>query len=162
MQEKIYDGVPGISEDTIYYIISTSSRHLRHLGLGSQLLNLIERLLPIKFDSLRILQPEGPPKYTSRILPSALSKFLRRMGPLHNLILLPGLMGDSEIFWKGASGPPHYNFIEASYYVCRILVPNNTVAVEFCVSFLVFPAFLSFLMTSVCSFPYVRSSVLVV
>ena len=51
MREKIYDGVPGINEGTIYHIISTSYHHLRHLGLGSQLLNLIDRLLPIKFDS---------------------------------------------------------------------------------------------------------------
>ena len=53
-REDIYDDVPGTNEDTIYYIISASSRHLRHLGLGSQLLNLIDRLIPTKFDSLRI------------------------------------------------------------------------------------------------------------
>ena len=59
----------------ILYTISTSSRHLRHLRLGSQLLNLIDRRLPIKFDSLHILQLEGPPEYTSRIFPSILSNF---------------------------------------------------------------------------------------
>ena len=75
MREKIYDGVPGINKDTIYHIISTSSRHLHHLGLGSQLFDLIDRLLPIKFDSLRILQLEGPPEYTSRIYPSTLPNF---------------------------------------------------------------------------------------
>ena len=35
---------------------------------------------------------------------------------------------DPEIFLKGASGPPHYNSLEASYHVCSILVPDNTVA----------------------------------
>ena len=106
-REDIYDDAPGTNEDTIYHIISASSHHLRHLGLGSQLLNLIDRLLPTKFDSLRILQLEWPPKYTNRIFPSTLSKFLRRLGPLDNLILSPGLMVDPEIFLKGASGPPH-------------------------------------------------------
>ena len=72
MRENIYDDVPGTNEDIIYHIISASSRHIRHLGLGSQLLNLIDRLLPIKFDSLRILQREGPPEYTNRIFPSTL------------------------------------------------------------------------------------------
>ena len=38
-------------------------------------INLIDRLLPTKFDSLRILQLEGPPQYTSRIFPSTLSDF---------------------------------------------------------------------------------------
>ena len=36
-QENIYDDVPRTNEDTISYIISASSRHLHHLGLGSQL-----------------------------------------------------------------------------------------------------------------------------
>ena len=37
-------------------------------------------------------------------------------------------MVDPEIFLKGASGPPHYSVIEAYDHVCRILMPNNTVA----------------------------------
>ena len=86
MRENIYDDVPVTNENAIYHIISASPRHPRHLGLGSQLLNLIDRLLLIKFDSLRILQLEGPPEYTSRSLPLTLSKFLRRLGPLDNLI----------------------------------------------------------------------------
>ena len=36
-------------------------------------------------------------------------------------------MVDPEIFLKGASVPPHYAALEASYQVCCILVPNNTV-----------------------------------
>ena len=34
-REDIYGDVPRTNEDTIYHIISASSRHLRHLGLGS-------------------------------------------------------------------------------------------------------------------------------
>ena len=37
-------------------------------------------------------------------------------------------MVDPEIFLKGNSGPPHYNSLEASYHICCILVPNDTVA----------------------------------
>ena len=37
-------------------------------------------------------------------------------------------MVDREIFLKGASEPPHYNSLESSYRVCRILVPNTMVA----------------------------------
>ena len=39
---------------------------------------------------------------------------------------------DPEIFLKGASGPPHYNALDASYQICRILVPNNMVASLHC------------------------------
>ena len=109
-------------------LYTISYQHLLHLGLGPQLRNLIDWLLPTKFDSLRILQLEGLPKYINRILPSTLSKFLRWLGPLDNLILSLGPMVDCEIFLKGASEPLHYNSIEASYHVCCILVPNNTVA----------------------------------
>ena len=37
-------------------------------------------------------------------------------------------MVDPEIILKGASGLPHYNSLETSYHVCRILVSNHTVA----------------------------------
>ena len=37
-------------------------------------------------------------------------------------------MADPEIFLKGASGPPHYSSLEASYHICRVLVSNNAVA----------------------------------
>ena len=37
-------------------------------------------------------------------------------------------MVDPEIFLMGASGPPRYSSLEASYHVCRVLVSNNTVA----------------------------------
>ena len=41
-------------------------------------------------------------------------------------------MVDPEIFLKGASGPPRYSSLEASYHVCRVLVSNNTVASLHC------------------------------
>ena len=41
-------------------------------------------------------------------------------------------MVDPENFLKGASGPPHYSSLEASYHVCRFLVSNNAVASPCC------------------------------
>ena len=120
--------VARIQANNIYHIISASSRHLRHLNLASQLLDLIDRLLQVKFDSLQILQLYESLMGISRIPPSTLSKFLRQLGPLDKLILSPTMRVVPEILFDGVSKPPKYNSLEASYQVCRILLPNNTVA----------------------------------
>jgi hypothetical protein len=131
-----YSDALRVHASNIYHIISASSRHLRHLALGLKLFDIIDRLLQIKFDSLHILQLDEQPTDTIRVSPSTLSKFLRQLGPLDKLILSPSMMVDPEILFEGASEPPHYNSLEASYQVCRILLPNNTVASLRCHSLL--------------------------
>lgn len=131
MRGVVSDSI-GSHRDIVYNIISASSRHLRTLGLCSDLLDPIDRLLQIKFDSLRILQLHGAPIHTGRIFSSTLSKVLRHLGSLDKLILWQGLMVDPEILFEGAPDPPHYNSLDASYQVCRMLVPNNTVTSLHC------------------------------
>jgi hypothetical protein len=124
--------VLGTHQSAIYHLIPASSCHVHHLSLGPEIGDIINRLLQTKFNSLRSLELRGSHEETSGTFPSTLSKLLRHLGSLNKLRLSAVMTVDPEILFQGASDPPHYNFLAASYQTCRILLPNNAVTTLHC------------------------------
>jgi hypothetical protein len=129
---RMDEGMATIPQGTMYDIISASSCHLRRLSLDSEFLDPIDRLLQIKFKSLRIFELYQCPMIQYGITPLFLSKLLRHLGSLEKLVLSPRLILDPEALLEGASEPPLYDILDASCQACHILLPDNVVTALYC------------------------------